>query len=138
MIDESHGFRKIAQYVAIAFGIFLIGAETFRNWGEWPHWKGYAFDYGFSVMLILLGFIIYRTRYVILSLMAVIWSLTVFLFTWSFIGHIKNIASPTYGLIDQIPLTIGIGVLDLVAVSGIIFTVLALIKTKQVGKIGVP
>jgi hypothetical protein len=128
-MDESLKFRNLAKYIALAFGVFLIGAETLRNWGEWPRWQSYAFDYGFAVLLIILSVTIHRTEYLALSFMVIIWSLTILLFTRSLIGHLKNINEPTYGLIEQIPLTIGIGVLDLVAVVGIIFTVMAIYKT---------
>ncbi len=134
MPEKTTKVRNIAQYIAISFGTFLIFGETLRNWGEWPHWSGYAFDYLFAVLLIVLGLAVRRTRYVALSMMVPIWSLTILLFTWSLLGHIKNLDEPTYGLISQVPLTISIGVLDLVAVAGVFFTIVALVKTKSQGR----
>ena len=134
MPDKTTKVRNIAQYIAISFGTFLVFAETLRNWGEWPHWTGYAFDYLFAVLLIVLGLAVRRTRYAALSMMVPIWSLTILLFTWSLLGHIKNLDEPTYGLISQVPLTITIGVLDLVAVAGVFFTIAALVRTKSQGR----
>ena len=131
--QELKKYRRIAQYIAIIFGVNLIFGETLRNWGEWPDWKSYAFDYLFAILLVVLGIGVRYTRYVALSLMVPIWSLTIFLFTWSFTGHIKHIDEPTYGLISQVPLTIIIGVLDIVAIAGLMFAIIAIVKTKQQG-----
>ena len=131
--QELKNYRRIAQYIAIIFGANLIFGETLRNWGEWPDWKSYAFDYLFAILLVVLGIGVRYTRYVALSLMVPIWSLTIFLFTWSFTGHIKHIDEPTYGLISQVPLTIIIGVLDIVAIAGLMFAIIAIVKTKQQG-----
>jgi hypothetical protein len=129
--DEVLKYRKIAQYIALLFGVTLVFGETLRNWGDWPGWKSYAFDYLFAILLVLAGLGIRRTRYVALSVSVVIWALVIFLFSWSFFGHLKRIHEPTYGLISQAPLTMIIGALDLVAVVGLFYTTIAIYKTWQ-------
>ena len=117
----------IAAWQAIGFGTFLLVAETFRNWGAWPHWASYAFDYAFAVCLLALGLVARRGAAWPIFVLIPLWLMVAALFTWSFLGHLNSLDQPTYGAIPHLPLTIGIGVMAAFAVCAAGTSVLALI-----------
>lgn len=113
-------YLRISAWIGICFGIFLIFGETRRNWGAWGHWASYTFDYLFAVMLVLSGWLSLKGRPAARMLLVATWMFTIAMLTWSFSGHIQNLDKPTYGLIPHVELTLWIGVLDVIAMVGLI------------------
>jgi hypothetical protein len=117
---------RASAWIAVAFGVFLVFGETRRNWGAWGHPASYAFDYLFAAGLVLFGALVLRGRRAARVGLALTWALTIALFTYSFLGHVRSLDRPTTGPIPHLELTIWIGALDLVAIAGLVFVVLAL------------
>ena len=106
---------RASAWMGIVFGVFLVFAETRRNWGEWGHWASYTFDYLFAALLILFGTLCLRGRAYARVLLVTTWLLTIALFTYSFAGHVQSLDQPTNGPVPHLELTIWIGALDGVA-----------------------
>ncbi len=118
---------EIASWQAIGFGAFLLIAETFRNWGAWPAWTSFAFDYLFAVLLLGLGIVANRGgRNWPIKLLVPLWLLVVSLFSLSFASHVSNLDQQTYGAIPHLPLTVGIGVMAGVALASLVTCVFAI------------
>ena len=113
-------YLKISAWVAVVFGIFLVFGETRRNWGDWGHWTSYALDYLFAGMLVLFGYLSLQGRSLARILLVATWMLTIALFTYSFMGHIRNLDATTNGPIPHLELTIWIGSLDAIALIGLV------------------
>lgn len=111
---------RISAWLAVIFGIFLVFGETRRNWADWGHWTSYTFDYLFAALLVLFGYLSLQARPAARVLLLVTWTLTIAMFTYSFMGHIQHLDRPTNGPIPHVELTIWIGSLDLVALVGLI------------------
>jgi len=124
---------RISAWVGIVFGVVLLLGETRRNWGDWGHWASYTFDYLFAVLLIVFGMLILKGRAWGRALLIASWVLTIALFTYSFVGHVRTLDEPTYGPVPHPRLTIVIGALDLVAVAGLVLA-LASFRRREVGK----
>jgi hypothetical protein len=117
---------RISAWLGIAFGVFLVCGETLRNWGAWGYWASYAFDYLFAALLLLFGrMTLAGARWAHVMLIAT-WALTATLFTYSLVGHLREIDEATYGLIPQFELTIAIGILDLIAVTSLALAIYSL------------
>ena len=115
---DSRAFRTSAK-IAVAFGVFLVFAETRRNWGAWGHPLTYLLDYLMAVCLMAFGFLGLRGKRWARGAIIASWALTILLFTFSFVGHLRRIDQPTYGPVPQVRLTIWIGALDAIAVLGL-------------------
>jgi|SRR5215831_8174433 len=112
--------QMLSSRLAVAFGLFLLIGETVRNWGEWEEWYSYFFDYLFATLLVAFGVMSLKgSRWALISLF-VVWSLTVAVFTYSVISHVLAINERTNGPIPQIPLTLIIGALDIIALVGLL------------------
>ncbi len=116
---DSRSLRTSAK-IAIAFGVFLVFAETRRNWGAWGHPLTYLLDYLMAVCLVVFGMLALRAKGWARGALIASWALTILLFTYSFLGHLRSLDQPTYGPIPHLRLTIWIGVLDAIAVVGLV------------------
>jgi hypothetical protein len=123
---------RISAWLGIVFGIFLVFAETRRNWGDWGHWASYTFDYLFAVLLVLFGALALKGYRAARPLLGITWALTIWLFTWSFLGHIQDIEGPTNGPIPNRELTMWIGALDLIAMVGLVCCLLSYARGRDV------
>lgn len=113
-------YLRISAWLAVVFGVFLVFGETRRNWADWGHWTSYTFDYLFAGLLVLFGYLSLKGRSFARALLMATWMLTIALFTYSFMGHIRHIDGPTNGPMPHLELTIWIGVLDVVALVGLV------------------
>jgi hypothetical protein len=113
-------YLRISAWIAVVFGIFLVFGETRRNWADWGHWTSYTFDYLFAGFLVLFGYLSLKGRSFARILLMATWTLTIALFTYSFMGHIQHLDRPTNGPIPHLELTIWIGALDVIAFIGLI------------------
>jgi hypothetical protein len=123
----SSRWLRMSAWLGIVFGIFLVFAETRRNWGDWGHWASYTFDYLFAVLLVLFGALVLQGYRAARLLLGVTWALVIWLFTWSFLGHVQNIDGPTNGPIPNRELTIWIGALDVIAMFGLFWLIVGAI-----------
>jgi hypothetical protein len=122
---------RISAWLAMAFGIFLVFGETRRNWDDWGHWTSYTFDYLFAVLLVLFGYLSLQGRRFARVLLIATWLLTIALFTYSVLGHIRHRAGPTNGPIPHLELTIWIGALDAVALVGLLLALVSLFSQRE-------
>lgn len=126
-------YLRFSAWLAIAFGVFLVFGETRRNWGDWGHWMSYTFDYLFAALLVLFGYLVLQGRGVARYLLIVTWLLTIALFTYSFTGHVQNLDAPTNGPIPHLELTIWIGLLDALAVLGLLCALSSFRRASSIG-----
>ncbi len=123
---------RISAVLAVLFGLFLAGAEAYRNWGDWQWWPFWVVDY-LAVVLLLVGavaFFRHKTR----VWLAGGWGFTVAMFYMSFFSHVNNLregvgrAYGPGGSVDESSLTMSIGILLGLAALGF---VLALLPSRE-------
>jgi hypothetical protein len=105
--------------LAIGFAVFLALAEIRRNWGDWGYAPFWIVDY-LAVGLLLFGGLrtLRRGREAGLAALTGGWGFTCAMFYASFFSHLQHIDQPDRGPVEQLPLTIIIGVLFAITVAG--------------------
>ena len=122
---------RVSAWLGIAFGIFLVFGETRRNWGDWGPWWTYTYDYLFAVLLVIFGAFALKGHRIARVLLGITWALTIWLFTWSFLGHLQDIDGPTNGPVPNRELTIWIGALDVVAMIGLACCLVSFVRRSE-------
>ena len=116
---------RISAWLAIAFGVFLAGAEVLRNWGDWQWWPFWVVDYIAAALLIFGGQRALNTGTV--RWLAGGWGWTAAMFWMSFFSHVEQLrtdAGEHTGPIPQDRLMLIIGVMLAVALLGFLAALL--------------
>ena len=123
---------KASARLALVFAAFLAVAEVARNWGDWGYWAWWVVDY-VAVGLLTYGGVRTLRSDVSMGLtpLAGAWGFTTAMFYTSFFSHIENITQPDHGPIAQVPLTIAIGILFGVAITGFAMALVAATRSKS-------
>ncbi len=105
--------------LALGFAVFLALAEIRRNWGDWGYAPFWIVDY-IAVALLLYGGLRTLRRGVEAGLPALTggWGFACAMFYASFFSHLQHLDQPDRGPVEQLPLTIVIGVLFALTVVG--------------------
>ncbi|MGB0920509.1 MAG: hypothetical protein ACPG06_02440 [Alphaproteobacteria bacterium] len=84
---------KLSAIVALLFGLFLAGAEAYRNWGDWQWWPFWVVDYVGAALLIYGGARVLRggTK----AWLTGGWGFTTAMFYMSFFSHIERLRTET-------------------------------------------
>jgi hypothetical protein len=117
---------KLSARMAIGFAIFLALAEVARNWGDWGFWAWWVVDYIAVALLAYGGWTTLRAgARAGLPPLCAGWGFACAMFYGSFFSHVQRISEPDHGPFDQVPLTITIGVLFLVTITGLLLSLMA-------------
>ena len=106
-----------SAFIALAFGVFLIIAETARNWGNWQPWPFWVVDFIAAGALIWGGL---RTLNQGSSrLLSAAWGVTVGIFWMSYFSHVETLVEGVNVAKGEGPLTLMIGLMLVVAIAGL-------------------
>jgi len=116
---------RISAYLALAFGVFLFIGEIVRNWGDWQWWPFWVVDYIGASLLIFGGQRALKTG--TLRWLTGGWGFTAAMFWMSFFNHVDNLRAngpETNGPIEESQLTMIIGIMLAIALSGLLMALL--------------
>jgi len=118
--------------LAVGFAMFLAIAEVVRNWGDWGFWPFWVVDYIAVSLLLFGGLRRLRGGGAALVWLAGGWGFTCAMFYMSFFSHIEHLSQQDHGPIDQLPLTITIGLLFLITIAGFISALASATRSRGV------
>lgn len=107
--------RKSA-FMALFFGVFLVIAETVRNWGDWQPWPFWVVDFIAAGALVWGG--VRTLNQGSSRLLSAAWGVTVGIFWMSYFSHVQALVEGTQAAGED-RLTLIIGVMLLVAIIGL-------------------
>lgn len=116
---------RISAFIAVAFGLVLGIGEIARNWGDWQWWPFWTVDYIAAGLLVFGGQRALTTGTV--RWLSGAWGFTAAMFWMSFFSHLQSLrqAAGTHtGPIDETNLTVIIGGMLAIALTGFLFALL--------------